>query len=97
VRPGPSAQAPEGCGIIGELEKIDRKLDHLRRVEASYRATIRRAQQQMREDTVDPAKAKRKFERIRAKYERKIEKLQPKVKALTIRRAKLKGEGAAKG
>lgn len=73
------------------MDKIDQKLHHLRRVEASYRAAIRRAQHAMRENTVDSVKAKKKFEKIRAKYGRKLEKLQPKVKKLTNQRAELKG------
>ncbi len=73
------------------LDKIDQKLHHLRRVEASYRAAIRRAKQAMRENTADAVKAKKKFEKFRAKYERKIDKLQPKVKQLTNQRAELKG------
>ncbi len=76
---------------IATLEKIDQKLHHFRRVEASYRTAIRRAQQAMRENTADPVRAKKKFEKFRAKYERKIEKLQPKVKQLTHQRAVLKG------
>lgn len=73
------------------LEKLDHRLHHLRRVEASYRAAIRRAQQAMRENTANPVKAKKRFEKIRAKYERKIEKLQPQVKQLTNQRAERKG------
>lgn len=73
------------------LEKLDHRLHHLRRVEGSYRAAIRRAQQAMRENTADPVKAKKRFEKIRAKYERKIEKLQPQVKQLTNQRAERKG------
>ncbi|HLE54387.1 MAG TPA: hypothetical protein VI999_04000 [Thermoplasmata archaeon] len=76
---------------IATLEKIDQRLHHLRRVEASYRAAIRRAQQAMRQNTADPVKAKKKFEKFRAKYERKIDRLQPKVKQLTHERAELKG------
>ncbi|MFA5896914.1 MAG: hypothetical protein WC985_08445 [Thermoplasmata archaeon] len=76
---------------IANLEKLDHKLHHLRRVEASYRAAIRRAQQAMRENTADPVKAKKKFEKIRTKHERKIAKLQPKVKQLTNLRAERKG------
>jgi len=37
--------------------------------------------------TVDRVKAERKFERIRAKLEGKIDKVQPKIKALTNLRA----------
>src|SRR5437660_1670660 len=46
---------------------------------------IRRAQHTMKENTVDRLKAERKFERIRAKLAGKIERVQPKIKALTNR------------
>jgi len=82
---------------IADLHKIDSKLRRLRRIEASHHATIRRALEASRLDTVDPVKAKRKYERIRAKYERKIRRLSPKIKALTIRRSEIKGERVAKG
>ncbi len=51
----------------------------------------------MKEDTADPVKAERKFKKTKAKYERKIEKLSPKIKQLTIRREELKDRHAAKG
>ncbi len=66
-------------------------------MDASYRSAIRRAHQQMRDDTADPAKAKSRYEKIKAKYERKIDRLQPKVKRLTHQREELKGEHPAKG
>ncbi len=50
----------------------------------------------MKVNTVDPAKAERRFKAIKMKYERKIEKLQPKIKHLTIRRTELKDHKAAK-
>jgi len=65
------------------VEKIERKLKRLRRIEAGYRAEIRRAQLALKGTTVDRRKAERKFERIRAKLEGKIEKVQPKIKELT--------------
>ena len=37
----------------------------------------------MKGDTVDRLKAERKFERLRAKLEGKIGRVQPKIKALT--------------
>jgi len=37
----------------------------------------------MKDATVDRLKAERKFERLRAKLEGKIERVQPKIKALT--------------
>jgi hypothetical protein len=64
-------------------DKIDRRLKRLRRIEAGYRAEIRRAQQLMKNTTVDRLKAERRFEKTRAKLEGKIEKVQPKIKALT--------------
>jgi len=51
----------------------------------------------MKENTADPVKAEKKFKKTKAKYERKVEKLQPKIKALTSRREELKGRHAAKG
>lgn len=65
------------------MDKAERKLKRLRRIEAGYRAEIRRAQHALKDATVDRLKAERKFERIRAKLEGKIEKVQPKIKALT--------------
>lgn len=51
----------------------------------------------MKENTADPVKAEKKFKKVKAKYERRIEKLGPKIKELTNRRAELKGRGATKG
>ena len=65
------------------MDKVERNLKRLRRIEAGYRAEIRRAQHTLKDATVDRLKAERKFERIRAKLEGKIEKVQPKIKALT--------------
>ncbi len=74
-----------GGSEIPAADKLERKLKRLRRIEAGYRAEIRRAQHAMKENTVDRLKAERKFERIRAKLEGKIERVQPKIKALTNR------------
>lgn len=46
---------------------------------------------------MDPVKAKRKYERFRAKYERKIKRILPKIRALTIRRSELKDRRVTKG
>ncbi len=46
-------------------------------------AQIRRAQQVLKDTTIDRLKAERKFEKLRAKIEGKIEKVQPKIRALT--------------
>ena len=77
--------SPSGGSEIPAADKLERKLKRLRRIEAGYRAEIRRAQHTMKENTVDRLKAERKFERIRAKLEGKIERVQPKIKALTNR------------
>ena len=74
-----------GGSEIPAADKLERKLKRLRRIEAGYRAEIRRAQHTMKENTVDRLKAERKFERVRAKLEGKIERVQPKIKALTNR------------
>lgn len=73
------------------MDKVDRKLRRLRRIEAGYRAEIRRAQQAMKSATVDRRKAERRFERIRDRLEGKIEKLQPKVRTLTNLKAGRRG------
>ena len=86
---GPSTEVPEIRATarwgseIPAADKLERKLKRLRRIEAGYRAEIRRAQQAMKGATVDRLKAERKFERLRAKLEVKIERVQPKIKALT--------------
>ncbi len=69
----------------------------MRRIEAGYRKTIARARQDMKDNTADPVAAEKKFKKAQVKYERKIEKLQPKIKRLTIRREELKGHHATKG
>ena len=76
------ADRPGGAGIPSS-DKLDRKLKRLRRIEAGYRAEIRRAQHAMKDATVDRLRAERKFEKLRAKLEGKIEKVQPKIRELT--------------
>jgi hypothetical protein len=73
------------------LEKVDRKLRHLRAVESTYRKTVKRAQEEFRNETVDTEKAERRYKKTKAKYARKIEKLQPKIQSLIHQRAELKG------
>lgn len=51
----------------------------------------------MKQDTADPVRAEKKFKKLKGKYERKIEKLQPKIKLLTARREELKNRHVAKG
>jgi len=73
------------------LDRVDHKLRRLRAIESSYRHWIKGAQEEMREATVDRDRAQRRFEKIKVKYTRKIDKLQPKIRSLTLRRAELKG------
>jgi predicted nucleic acid-binding Zn-ribbon protein len=82
---------------ISELRKIDQKLQHLRRVEASYRSEIRRAFQAMKDNPANSTKAEVRYKKVKAKFERRIDKLQPKIKHFTVLRSELKDRGAAKG
>jgi predicted nucleic acid-binding Zn-ribbon protein len=84
-------------GRIDALHKVDQKLHHLRRIEGGYRKSIARARDAMKEDSADPVKAEKRFKKLKAKYEHRIEKLQPKIKQLTSRREELKNRHAAKG
>lgn len=61
-----------------DTERIDLKIKHLTKVEAAYRAEIKRAQADMR---VDPSRKKR-YERVMAKYQRKVDRILPKVRHL---------------
>jgi len=65
-------------------------LKRLRQIEAGYRSQIRRAQQVLKDATVDRVKAERKFEKIRSKIEGKIDKVQPKIRELTNLKAERK-------
>lgn len=82
---------------MSELDRVHRKLRQLRRIEASYRADIRRALERSRADTVQPLRAKEKFERVRAKYERRMDKVFRRIKALTVRESELKSARTGKG
>ncbi len=66
-------------------------------MEAGYRKSIARARSDMKENTADPVAAEKRFKKVQAKFERKIEKLQPKIKQLTIRREALKDHRPTKG
>lgn len=79
------------------MERIERKLRRFRRIEASYHKDIKRALEASRANTVSPVKAREKYEKYRAKCERKMGHLQPKIKALTERRETLKHSRARKG
>ncbi len=74
---------------MGKAERLETKIKRLRRIEASYRNEIRRAEAAMSDTAVDRDKAKRKYERVRAKFNYKIEVLAGKVRDLTTKRAQL--------
>ena len=46
---------------------------------------------------MDPVKAKERYEKLRAKYDRRIDRIQPKIRSLTNLRAELKAGRTAKG
>src|SRR3989442_11212814 len=73
---------------------MDRKLRHLRAVEASYRHWIKRAQEEFRDETVNKDRAHKRYDKIKVKYTRKIDKLQPKIRDLAVRRTGLQGGGS---
>ena len=62
----------------------------LRTIEASYRHWIKRALDEAKDDTVDHERSQRRYERVRTKYTRKIDRLQSKIRALATRRSELK-------
>lgn len=76
---------------MSRLERLDRKLHRLRKIEASYRHWIKRALDEFRHETVDKDRAEKRYEKTRTRYTRKIEKLQPKIRDLTVERSELKG------
>ncbi|HKZ99244.1 MAG TPA: hypothetical protein VJ326_06620 [Thermoplasmata archaeon] len=82
---------------MSELDRVHHKLRRLRRIEAGYRADLRRALERSRAETVDPIKAKERLERVRAKHERRMDKVLHRIKALTSREALLKSGRAGKG
>ena len=72
------------------IERIDRKLQRLRRLEASYRQEIRRAEEEYRRTTRGKDGALRRLEKIRTNYARRINRMMPKIRGLLLRRADLK-------
>ena len=84
-------------GTIADVRKINERLRHYQRVEASYRAEIRRAHEALKEDRANPTRAEARYRKVKDKYERKIDKLLPKIKRLTALRNELKGRPATKG
>jgi len=74
-----------------KLEKVDHKLRRLRAIESSYRKTIKRAHEELRNETVDKDKAQKRYDKVKKKYNKKIDKLQPKIRSLIQKRAELKG------
>ena len=74
---------------MGTAERLEAKMKRLRRIEASYRTEIRRAEERMADDSVDSEKARHRYERVRAKFNYKIEVLAEKIRDLTTKRAQL--------
>ena len=71
---------------MSEYERLDLRIKHLTKVEAEYRTTIKRAQHDMR----DEPEKKTRYERVVKKYQRKIDKLIPKVRRLRELRTRLR-------
>lgn len=69
-----------------DIRKLDARLKRLAAIEHSYRAEIKRAEESHSKGLI----SKEKLEKIRAKYESKIESLLPKVRKLRQRRSELK-------
>lgn len=74
---------------MADTRKLDLKLKRLRAFEGDYRATIKRAEEDYRNDFL----TREKFERIKEKQEAKIEKLQPKIRRLLHLRNMMKARG----
>ena len=72
------------------IERIDRKLQRLRRLEASYRQEMRRAEEEYRRTTLDKDRALKRLEKIRTNYAHRINRVMPKIRGLLLRRAELK-------
>ena len=72
------------------IERIDQKLQRLRRLEAAYRQEIRRAEEEYRCTTRGKDRALRRLEKIRTNYARRISRVLPKIRGLMLRRAELK-------
>jgi len=72
------------------IERIDQKLQRLRRLEAAYRQEIRRAEEEYRRTTRGKDRALRRLEKIRTNYARRISRVLPKIRSLMLRRAELK-------
>ena len=74
---------------MAKADRLDAKIKRLRRIEASYRSEIRRAEVNMEEDSVNPGKARKKYEKTRIRNSWKIEALSEKIRDLTRKRAEL--------
>lgn len=74
---------------MGKADRLEEKIKRLRRIEASYRNEIRRAEVAMQEDTVNPEKARQKYEKVRIRNGWRIEATSEKIRDLTRKRAEL--------
>lgn len=70
---------------MGDAARFDRKLKQLAAIESKYRTEIKRAQADLRGDP-----DRKKHERQIKKWERKMDKLLPRIRRLRELRAKLR-------
>jgi len=63
---------------MADTRRFDLKLKRLRAIEGDYRAAIKRAEEDFRNDFM----TRERYEKIKEKQEAKIEKLQPKLRKL---------------
>ncbi len=71
---------------MASYQSLDLKVKRLTHIEAEYRGEIKRAQHEMK---LDPDR-KPKYERIVAKYEKKIDRLLPKIRRLRELRSRVR-------
>ena len=71
---------------MADTRRLDLKLKHLRAIEGDYRSILRRAEDELKHNLI----SRDKFNKIKAKQEKKIEKILPKVRRLQRLRNELK-------
>lgn len=75
-----------GGEATGQIERIDKKLKKLRSVLADYGRLMRDAEKDFEAAKIDRGEMLRRMR----KYEKKTEKILPRIKRLTLRRSALK-------
>ena len=71
---------------MGALENIDAKLKHLRAIEATYKQEVRWADADIKRDPEN----RRKYERTKAKSEKKMTKVMRKIHIMVLKRERVK-------